>query len=311
MNIDVKDTVIIGGGVSGMSAGIFSARLGLNTVLLERLMPGGQVINAEKVEDYPGFPNGVSGAELVGLMQEQAMSAGTDISLTEVMEIKTGDSGIEVVTYDSSILTRTVIIAGGSTLRKLSVPGEEKLEGSGVSYCATCDGAFFLDQKVCVIGGGDSAFEEALTLTDFASRVDIYCRESQPHAQAILQSKVNNNKKITIHCNTSVKEIKGDQMVESISIVNSKTDEESIEQMSGVFIFVGLAPNTNYLDSILDLDPAGHIETDIWMRTKVEGLFASGDIRKNSASQLITCAGDGATSALSAFRYIKSGNWES
>ena len=311
MNIDVKDTVIIGGGVSGMSAGIFSARLGLNTVLLERLMPGGQVINAEKVEDYPGFPNGVSGAELVGLMQEQAMSAGTDISLTEVMEIKTGDSGIEVVTYDSSILTRTVIIAGGSTLRKLSVPGEEKLEGSGVSYCATCDGAFFLDQKVCVIGGGDSAFEEALTLTDFASSVDIYCRESQPHAQAILQSKVNNNKKITIHCNTSVKEIKGDQMVESISIVNSKTDEESIEQMSGVFIFVGLAPNTNYLDSILDLDPAGHIETDIWMRTKVEGLFASGDIRKNSASQLITCAGDGATSALSAFRYIKSGNWES
>ncbi|MFL2784288.1 MAG: NAD(P)/FAD-dependent oxidoreductase [Dehalococcoidia bacterium] len=311
MNIDVKDTVIIGGGVSGMSAGIFSARLGLNTVLLERLMPGGQVINAEKVEDYPGFPNGVSGAELVGLMQEQAMSAGTDISLTEVMEIKTGDSGIEVVTYDSSILTRTVIIAGGSTLRKLSVPGEEKLEGSGVSYCATCDGAFFLDQKVCVIGGGDSAFEEALTLTDFASSVDIYCRESQPHAQAILQSKVDNNKKITIHCNTSVKEINGDQMVESISIVNSKTDEESIEQMSGVFIFVGLAPNTNYLDSILDLDPAGHIETDIWMRTKVEGLFASGDIRKNSASQLITCAGDGATSALSAFRYIKSGNWES
>ncbi len=311
MNIDVKDTVIIGGGVSGMSAGIFSARLGLNTVLLERLMPGGQVINAEKVEDYPGFPNGVSGAELVGLMQEQAMSAGTDISLTEVMEIKTGDSGIEVVTYDSSILTRTVIIAGGSTLRKLSVPGEEKLEGSGVSYCATCDGAFFLDQKVCVIGGGDSAFEEALTLTDFASSVDIYCRESQPHAQAILQSKVDNNEKITIHCNTSVKEINGDQMVESISIVNSKTDEESIEQMSGVFIFVGLAPNTNYLDSILDLDPAGHIETDIWMRTKVEGLFASGDIRKNSASQLITCAGDGATSALSAFRYIKSGNWES
>ena len=311
MNIDVKDTVIIGGGVSGMSAGIFSARLGLNTVLLERLMPGGKVINAEKVEDYPGFPNGVSGAELVGLMQEQAMSAGTDISLTEVMEIKTGDSGIEVVTYDSSILTRTVIIAGGSTLRKLSIPGEEKLEGSGVSYCATCDGAFFLDQKVCVIGGGDSAFEEALTLTDFASSVDIYCRESQPHAQAILQSKVDNNEKITIHCNTSVKEINGDQMVESISIVNSKTDEESIEQMSGVFIFVGLAPNTNYLDSILDLDPAGHIETDIWMRTKVEGLFASGDIRKNSASQLITCAGDGATSALSAFRYIKSGNWES
>ena len=311
MNIDVKDTVIIGGGVSGMSAGIFSARLGLNTVLLERLMPGGQVINAEKVEDYPGFPNGVSGAELVGLTQEQAMSAGTDISLTEVMEIKTGDSGIEVVTYDSSILTRTVIIAGGSTLKKLSVPGEEKLEGSGVSYCATCDGAFFLDQKVCVIGGGDSAFEEALTLTDFASSVNIYCRESQPHAQAILQSKVDNNEKITIHCNTSVKEINGDQMVESISIVNSKTDEESIEEMSGVFIFVGLAPNTNYLDSILDLDPAGHIETDIWMRTKVEGLFASGDIRKNSASQLITCAGDGATSALSAFRYIKSGNWES
>ena len=141
--------------------------------------------------------------------------------------------------------------------------------------------------------------------------MNIYCRESQPHAQAILQSKVDNNEKITIHCNTSVKEINGDQMVESISIVNSKTDEESIEQMSGVFIFVGLAPNTNYLDSILDLEPAGHIETDIWMRTKVEGLFASGDIRKNSASQLITCAGDGATSALSAFRYIKSGNWES
>ena len=311
MNRDIRDTVIVGGGVSGMSAGIFSARLGLNTLLLERLMPGGQVINAEKVEDYPGFPNGVSGAELVGLMQDQAMSAGTEISLTEVTEIKPGDSGIDVITYDSAIRTHTVIIAGGSTLTKLSVPGEDRLEGSGVSYCATCDGAFFLDQKVCVIGGGDSAFEEALTLTDFASSVDIYCREPQPHAQAILQTKVDNNEKITIHCNTEVKKINGDQMVESISIVDSKTHEETTEKMSGVFIFVGLTPNTNYLGSILDLDSAGHIETDMWMRTKVEGILASGDIRKNSASQLITCAGDGATSALSAFRYMKSGDWRS
>ena len=304
-----KDIIIIGGGAAGLSAGIFASRLGLNTLLLERLMPGGQVINAEVIEDYPGFEDPISGAELVGKMQEQAMAVGTEIRLCEVTGISRINNYWSVETYDGAVSSHCVIIAGGSTLRKLGVKGETKLEGAGVSYCATCDGAFFIGQQVCVIGGGDSALTEALVLTEFASRIDLYCRENTLHGQQILQDRVTENDKITIHFNVEITEIHGDGMVESVSIRDIKSGETTRTDHQGVFIFTGLDPNTDYLSGLLNLDNGGHIETDVTMRTHVSGILAAGDIRKDAASQLITSAGDGSTAALSAFRYIKTGDW--
>ncbi len=303
-----KDIIIIGGGAAGLSAGIFASRLGLNTLLLERLMPGGQVINAEVIEDYPGFENPISGAELVGKMQEQAMAVGTEIRLTEVTGISRINNYWSVESYDGAVNSHCVIIAGGSTLRKLGIKGETQLEGSGVSYCATCDGAFFIGQQVCVIGGGDSALTEALVLTEFASKIDVYCRENTLHGQQILQDRVTENDKITIHFNIEITEIHGDGMVESVSIRDIESGETTRADHQGVFIFAGLDPNTDYLSELLNLDNGGHIETDVTMRTPVAGILAAGDIRKDAASQLITAAGDGSTAALSAFRYIKSGD---
>ncbi len=273
-------------------------------------MPGGQVINAEVVEDYPGFENPIPGAELVGKMQEQAMAAGTEIRLSEVTGISRINNYWSVETYDGAVSSQCVIIAGGSTLRKLEVKGETKLEGAGVSYCATCDGAFFVGQEVCVVGGGDSALTEALVLTEFASRIDVYCRENTLHGQRILQDRVAENDKITIHFDVEITEIHGDGLVESVSIHNIKSGETTRVDHQGVFIFAGLDPNTAYLSGLLNLDTGGHIKTDITMRTDVEGILAAGDIRKDAASQLITSAGDGSTAALSAFRYIKTGDWE-
>jgi len=178
-----KDLIVIGGGAAGMSSGIFASRLGLNTLILEQLMPGGQVINSENIEDYPGFPEGISGAELAAKMQEQAMANGVNVELSEVTSISPKDNEWLVQTTDGLKSSKTIIIAGGSSLRKLQVKGEEDLVGAGVSYCATCDGAFFIDQNVCVVGGGDSALEEALTLTNFAASVDIFCRDENLHGQ--------------------------------------------------------------------------------------------------------------------------------
>ena len=238
------------------------------------------------------------------------MAAGTEIRLSEVTGISRINNYWSVETYDGAVSSQCVIIAGGSTLRKLEVKGETKLEGAGVSYCATCDGAFFVGQEVCVVGGGDSALTEALVLTEFASRIDVYCRENTLHGQRILQDRVAENDKITIHFDVEITEIHGDGLVESVSIHNIKSGETTRVDHQGVFIFAGLDPNTAYLSGLLNLDTGGHIKTDITMRTDVEGILAAGDIRKDAASQLITSAGDGSTAALSAFRYIKTGDWE-
>lgn len=307
----IYDVVIIGGGAAGLTAGLYASRAGLKSTLLERLMSGGQVVNAEKIENFPGFPDGISGAEFGPLLQDQAMKYGMEIQLTEVMKLRQQDPYWILETYDGEILAKAVIIAGGSTLRKLGVTGEEELHGAGVSYCATCDGAFFIDQVVGVVGGGDSALDEAMVLTEFASKVIVFHRRDQLRGQKVLQDRALANPKIEFRWNTTVDAILGEAEVEGVSVTDVTSGETSRVDLSGVFVYVGLDPNSQYLQDILPLDNAGHVPTDTWMRTPMPGLFASGDIRQNSAAQLVSAAGDGATAAIAAQRYIEGRDWPS
>ena len=301
------DVIIIGGGTAGFSAGMYSSRLGMKTLLVERLIPGGQIINVERIEDYPGLPDGISGADFSSKVQEQAIASGTEFAMSEVMGLRKSGHVWIVDTYEGEKISKSIIVAGGSTLKKLNVPGENELVGAGVSYCATCDGAFFIDQRVCVVGGGDSALQEAITLTGFASKVDVFCRSSSLHAQQTLQDRITGHEKILVHLNVEVQEIYGDGVVEGISLLKTLSGEFIRVNLDGVFIFVGLTPSTDYLRNLLETDGSGHIKTDINLQTSEKGIFAAGDIRANSASQLISSAGDGATAAVNAKKYISKG----
>ena len=303
------DVVIVGGGAAGLTAGLYACRAGLRTTLLERMMTGGQVINAEKIENFTGFAEGISGSEFGALLLDQAMAYGLEVQLSEVTGLRHQEPYWAVETDGGELLTRCVIIAGGSTLKQLGVSGEKELHGAGVSYCATCDGAFFMDQTVCVVGGGDSALDEAIVLTGFASRVIIFNRDEGFSGQRVLQDRVLSNPKIEVRWNTVVDAILGDGQVAGVAVTDVASGETSRIDLSGVFIYVGLEPNSSFLQSLLPLDNAGHVPTDLWMRTPLPGLLAAGDIRQNSAAQLVTAAGDGATSAIAAQRYIEGRGW--
>ncbi len=305
------DLVIIGGGASGLSAGLFACRSGLKAILLERLMTGGQIINADSIENYPGFPDGVTGATLASLMQDHALKNGLDIHLSEVTSLQRKGHQWVVKASEREYSAKAIIIAGGSSLKKLNIPGEDEFLGSGVSYCATCDGAFFSGQKIAVVGGGDSAIDEALVLSEFASEILLFIKNHELTGQKILQKRLISNSKVTIVTNTRIDNIFGTSLVEGIVTTNTLTNLESKVSLSGIFIYIGLEPHTNYLKDLLPLDNRGHIPTDLWMRTPVDGIFAIGDIRQNSASQLISGAGDGATAAIAAFRYIENGKFPS
>ena len=305
MQDDMYDVIIIGGGAAGLTAGIYTCRAGLKTLLLERLMPGGQVINAERIENFPGFPDGISGAEIGPLMQQQAMGYGLEIQLGEVDELEQDADGWRVSAWGTEHRSRSVIIAGGSTLRRLGVPGEEELFGAGVSYCATCDGGFFMNQVVGVVGGGDSALDEALVLTEYAGKVLLLHRGAAFSGENILQERVLAHPKIEVRWNTTVREIIGSGQVEGVGVVDELSGETLRIDLSGIFIYIGLDPNTEYLRDVIPLDNGGHIPTDIWMSTPVPGIFAAGDIRQNSAAQLVSAAGDGATAAIAARRYLE------
>ncbi|MCH7981542.1 MAG: FAD-dependent oxidoreductase, partial [Proteobacteria bacterium] len=264
--ITAKRVVIIGGGAAGLTAGLYASRAGLKATLLERLMSGGQVVNAEKIENFPGFPDGILGAEFGPLLQDQATKYGLEIQLSEVMKLRQQDPYWLVEAYDGEILAKAVIIAGGSTLRTLGVTGEKDLHGAGVSYCATCDGGFFIDQVVGVVGGGDSALDEAMVLTEFASKVIVFHRRDRLRGQKVLQDRALSNPKIEFRWNTTVDAILGEGEVEGVSITDVTSGETSRVDLSGVFIYVGLEPNSQYLSEVLPLDNAGHVPTDTWMR---------------------------------------------
>ncbi len=303
------DVLIIGGGLAGLTAGMYAARYGLRTGLIEQMMGGAQIINLEKIENFPGFPEGISGAELGPSVQEQAMDAGAEFIMAEATEI-TRDGDYKVVSCDAGTYrTKAAIVAAGSTLRHLGIPGEEQFDGRGVSHCATCDGPFYMKQTVGVVGGGDSAADEALTLTEYADRVLLFHRRGQLRAQKVLQDRLVRHPKIEILWNTEVQAILGEESVSAVRGRNVVTNLDTVIDLSGLFVYVGLEPNSNMVKGLVKQDNSGHIEVNLSMETSVRGLYAAGDILQNSASQLVSSAGVGASAAISAFKYIRGREW--
>jgi len=298
------DVVIIGGGPAGLTAGLYASRAKLNSLLIEKGLVGGQVANAERVENYPAFPEGIGGLELGQLMHQQATKYGLKTLLAEVTGIELQRERKMIRTTEGDFIAKAVIIAGGSERQKLGVPGEEEFTGKGVSYCATCDAAFFREQPVAVVGGGDAAITEALHLAKFASRVTVIHRRDQLRASRILQEKAFSQPKIEFRWDSIVEKIEGENLVKRIRLRQVKTGEKSALEVAGIFMSIGLKPNTDYLKSILSLDVTGLIITDGKMETEIPGIFAAGDIRHNSARQVITAAGDGATAAIYAEKFI-------
>ena len=298
------DVVIIGGGPAGLTAGLYTSRARLNSLLIEKGMVGGQILNAEQVENYPGFPEGIGGFELTQQMHRQATKFGLKTMNAEVTGVELQAEQKTIKTAGGDLVAKAVIIAGGSERVKLGVPGEEKYTGKGVSYCATCDAAFFAEQSVAVIGGGNASITEALHLSKFASKVVVIHRRDQLRATRILQEKAFAEPKIEFLWDTVVDGIEGDDFVKKIRLRHVKTGQESALDVAGVFVSIGFKPNTGYLKDTLHLDATGAIIADERMEAGVAGVFAAGDIRSNSGRQVITAAGDGATAAIYAEKYI-------
>ena len=306
---DDLDVLIVGGGVAGMTAGMYAANYGLRTGIVEQMMGGASIINIDKIDNFPGFPEGISGAELGPAVMEQAMNAGADFIMGETAKIaKDGDYRV-VLSDAGQLRAKTVIIAAGSTLRKLGIPGEEEFFGRGVSHCATCDGPLYMNQVVAVAGGGDSAADEALTLTEYCERVLLVHRTDSLSAQQSLVNRVGDNRKIEVVWNTVIEEVLGQDTVSGLRMRNVVTNLENAMELSGLFVYVGLEPNSSIVEGLLKTDNSGHIPTNVSMETEVPGVYAVGDLRQNSSSQLVSAAGDGATAAVAAFTYISAKNW--
>ncbi|HOW81497.1 MAG TPA: thioredoxin-disulfide reductase [Spirochaetota bacterium] len=304
----MKDLIIIGAGPAGLSAAIYGIRAGLDCLIIERYSPGGQVMNTDMVENYPGFVDPVGGWELMSRMEEQARRLGVEITSGDVVSVeKKSDAGSLVIGLAGGdpLEARTVIIATGASFRRLGVPGEAEFTGRGVSYCATCDGAFFKGREVVVVGGGDVALEEAHFLTRFASRVYLVHRRDEFRGAKILQDRVLADSKITTVMDTVVSSINGSQKVSGVLLKNRKTGDERELPVEGVFIFVGWDPNTGYLPAGL-LNENREIIVDMNMNTKIPGLYAAGDIRSGSKRQIVMACADGATAALEAYNYLSS-----
>ena len=298
--------IIVGGGPAGLSAGLYASRSKVDALLIEKAGLGGRILNAELVENYPGFPQGISGSELGALIAQQATKYGLLTVFAEVqgMQIR-GDEKI-VSTSEGEYRAQAVIIAGGTEHQKLGIPGEEAFTGKGVSYCAMCDAAFFRDQVVAVVGGGNVALNDALFVTKFASRVIVIHRRDQLRATKILQDRAFANSKLEFLWDTVVESIVGDKLVKEIRLRNLKTGKVSTLEVSGVFAAVGLRPSTGYLKGLLTLDEGGFISVSGQMETGVPGIFAAGDIRSGSIRQVVSAAGDGATAAIWAERFLSS-----
>ena len=301
------ELIIIGGGPAGLTAGIYAGRARLRTLLIEKSAIGGLIAISDRVENYPGFPEGISGLDLTELMHHQAIKYGTEIIYDEVKHLKVNGVDKVVTTVSGDYHARAVIIAAGSEIAKLNIPGEQAFTGRGVSYCATCDGPLFKDRDIAVIGGGDTALTEAIFLARFASRVYVIHRREQFRASQILQEKARSESRIEFILDTIVTEIKGDNSVEEIALKNVKSNSQSSIKVAGVFISVGFKPNTDFIQGIIELDETKRIVVDVngMMATNMPGIYAAGDIRRNSIRQVATAVGDGAVAALSAEKYIR------
>ena len=305
LTVSQYDTIIIGGGPAGLAAGIYAMRSRLKTVLLERFMPGGQMVMTDFVENYPGFRDGIGGLDLGANMEMQARNLGLEILSSEVMAVDFSAEEKVVQTSDGELRAPTIIISTGATPRRLGVLGEDRLTGKGVSYCATCDGAFFRDKAIAVVGGGNTAVQDAVFLTKFASKVTIIHRRDALRATRILQERALKNVKIEMAWNSIVVEVQGDSRVESLLIENVKDGSRRVLAVEGVFILIGTHPITELFKGQIVLDPEGYVITDEDMQTNVPGVFAAGDCRRKRLRQMVTAAADGAIAAVSAERYIE------
>jgi thioredoxin reductase (NADPH) len=299
------EVIIIGGGPGGLTAGLYTARSRLSTLLIESALLGGQMTTTDLIENYPGFPEGITGAELSRLMEEQVRRFGAEIVTQEVIEVGLEAAMKVVKTYESNYLCEALIICTGTEYRKLGVPGEKEFTGKGVSFCSTCDAAFFKDCQIVVVGGGDSALTEAIFLTKFAKEVTIIHRRDALRGTKIYQERAFANPKIKFLWNSVVQEIKGDKTVQSILVKNVKTNEVREFQTEGVFLFVGLLPRTQFLKGLVKLDEGGYIITDEKCETSIKGIFAAGDCRKQLLRQIATAVGDGATAAFAVEKYLE------
>lgn len=299
------DVIIIGGGPAGLAAGLYAGRAKLKTLLLEQMLAGGQAATTDLIENYPGAPEGITGPQLTERMEEQAKKFGVEFLMAQVTGVDLKGREKVVITSEGNYKGKTVIIATGATHRKLGCPGEEEFTGRGVSYCATCDGAFYEDLPVAVVGGGDSAITEALFLTKFASRVYVIHRRDTLRATKVVQDKAFAEPKIEFIWNSVVEEIKGGEMVEEVRLKSVKTGALQDLPVKGVFIYVGLVPNTEFLKGQVKLDERGYIPVSANMETDVPGVFAAGDVTVKLLRQVVTAVGDGATAAVAAEKYIE------
>lgn len=300
------DVIIIGGGPAGLTAGLYAARARLKTLLLERLLPGGQILASLFVENYPGFSEGISGEKIVGEMVKQATRFGLEIKTEAAISIEDlGKDGKIVKTNKGSHKALAIILAMGADPNKLDIPGEDRLNGRGVSYCATCDGPLFKDKEVVVVGGGDTAVEDAIFLTTFCPKVNVIHRRDQLRATKIIQERAFQNKKINFIWNTVVTEVLGKDKIEKVKLKNVKTGEETVFPTSGLFVGIGLSPNTGIVKGLVAMDEKGYIITDDNMVTSRNGIFAAGDCRKRLFFQMINACGEGATAEYSAQKYIE------
>ncbi|MHB9035160.1 MAG: thioredoxin-disulfide reductase [Armatimonadota bacterium] len=301
------DVIVLGGGPAGLTAGIYASRARLSTLLVEKAYPGGQLMMCESIENYPGFAASSSGYELSNSMREQAEKFGMKTRMAEIDRMDlSGDIKVLHATDGEEIRAKTVILSLGARPRKLGVPGEAEFLGRGVSYCAVCDGAFFQGKKLAVIGGGDTAVEDSVFLTRYASEVSIVHRRDKFRAQRIIQERALAHPVINVHWNSIVKGIGGTDSVEHLILENVFTREIINVPVDGVFILIGLDPNTKMLQGQIDLDEQGYIITDENMHTNIPGVFAAGDVRQKLLRQIVTACADGAIAATAAEKYIES-----
>lgn len=303
-NVDY-DLVIIGGGPAGLTAGLYAARARLNVILLEKVVPGGQVVTTDWIENYPGFPEGIGGPDLVQKMTAQVQKFDLKIETNAVVSMDLSEPIKKITLSDRVITTHAIIIASGASPKKLGVPGEDTFYGKGVSACATCDGPFFKDSVVAAVGGGDTAVQESLFLTKFAKKVYLIHRRDQLRAEAILQERALANEKIEFLWDSVLTGIKGLTDVEKISVQNLKTGDTKEIAVEGCFIWVGILPNAEFLPEVVELDQYGFIIVDGNMQTSVAGVYAAGDVRSTPLRQIATAVGDAAIAAFSAEHYLQ------
>ena len=299
------DVIIIGAGPAGLAAALYSSRSKLSTLYIEKLSTGGQAATTDEIENYPGFAHGITGPELTQQMEQQAQRFGAKKLAAEVKGIELNGSDKIVKTSKGDLVAKVVIIASGAAPKLLGCPGELEFRARGVSYCATCDAAFYEGANVMVVGGGDSAVEEACYLTKFADKVTLVHRRDTLRATKVVQEKAFANEKLDILWNTVVEEIIGTDVVEKVRLKNVVTGEVFEKEIDGIFIYVGLEPNTDFVKGLVNLDERGYIITDENMRTNIPGIYAAGDVRQKLLRQVVTAAADGAIAAYHAEKYLE------